>query len=320
VPERAAARPAAMPRGGPSGGRGHDLLVGLAAALSITVFVRAPWTFFAADDIVHLSRAAGFLPWNGPYRPLTERLAYWIQFRLFGLDPIGYHLVNMSLHLACVAGVYALGLRLTGSKGRAFATAVLFGCASIAFTPLYWASGVIELATCALLLAATLAHLAAARRGPSWRWLAALLGLGAMLSKETALAWPLWIAWIEWRADTPGTTPRARLRALLPSAAAAATFLAALAAYGHFVRLRDSAAYAIDPSVGTVLLNLLTYLGWATARWEAIPDRVAAIDPGAWPIGLALLAASLLVLRVVPAAARRVAAAGMGASSSAKST
>jgi hypothetical protein len=106
------------------------------------------------------------------------------------------------------AGAYLLGLKLGCSR----ATAGLLGMSSIAFTPLHWATGVIELLTGTLLLGATLLHLQGGRRS---LWPAALVALTAMLSKETAASWPLVVALIAWRTRTV----RSAMRATLPAAA-----------------------------------------------------------------------------------------------------
>jgi hypothetical protein len=68
------------------------------------------------------------------------------------LNPLGYHVVNLALHLLNVVGVYAVTIRIDGRRESAVAAAILFGCSSIAFTPLHWAAGVVELLTGTLLI------------------------------------------------------------------------------------------------------------------------------------------------------------------------
>ncbi len=290
----------------PARRRPHEAWVALAVALAVTTFRQAPWTFFSGDDIVHLSRAAGDAPWNGAYRPLSEGLSFWLQYRLFGLDPLGYHLVNLALHALNVVGVYLLAVRWLGNRGAACAAAVLFGCASIAFTPLHWASGVIELLAGALLLAATLVHLESARRGARWRWGAAGLALAAMLAKETAAAWPAFILWFEFRRRRG----RMRVEATLPAVAATVAFVVALATSGHLARLADSSAYGVSAAPPVLFGNFMTYVGWCVALWEPIRDRVAAVQPAVWPAAGAALILFFGSMRGVRAPSRFPAVAG----------
>lgn len=270
----------------------HDVIVGAAAALTATLHLRAVGTYFAQDDIVHLARAAGLAPWNGLSRPLSEGLAFWLQYQVFGLEPLGYHVVNLALHLLSAAGVYMLALRLGESRLVAGVAAILFGCSSIAFTSLHWATGIVELLACVLLLSATLVHLESQGRGSAMRWLASLIALCAMLSKETAISWVLIVAVLEWprrhRVHFAATTG--------PAVLVSAMFALSLIATGYLSRSTESAAYATTLSPTFLVQNLLTYIGWSVAIWRAIPDRVAAMDPGAWVVAVpaVLLFAAML--------------------------
>jgi hypothetical protein len=266
--------------------------LGIALALAAIVHLRALGTFFAQDDIAFLSRAAGLTHPDHLYRPLSEVLAFRLMYAWFGLNPLGYHAVNLGLHLFCVAGVYALGTRLTGRRVTGFAAAVLFGCSPIAFTPLHWATGIIDLLACALLIAATLLHLRSREHGGTWAWLGALVALMAMLAKETAVAWIALVAACEW----PSDPERKWGRRMIPAATVTLSFAALLVGSGHVMKLDASAAYATTLSPAFIIRNLLTYVRWCTAFWEPIPDRLAAVDPGAWRLGLPVVAAVAAVM------------------------
>lgn len=277
------------PRANSLGWRSHALA--LAPALIVTLFAyrHAPATFFAQDDITFLSRAAGLSPVSIPFRVLSETLAFRAEFALFGLHPLGYHVVNLALHLLNCVGVYALGVRLGLRRGTAGAAALLFGVSGVAFTPLHWAAGVVEVLTGALLLGATLLYLAARQGGrTSWVWASAALGLLAALSKEAAVVWVVAIAVVEWRSGLFPPRSRALLPALLVSAAFVAWFLLS----GQMERFASSAAYARTTSPRLLALNLMTYLRWCVALYEPIRDAIAAIEPNAWRIGLPVLLAA----------------------------
>jgi hypothetical protein len=58
------------------------------------------------------------------YRPLN-RASYLVDYQLFGMDPRGFHAVNVALHVATVLALYALGRRLFRSRGPAVVGALL---------------------------------------------------------------------------------------------------------------------------------------------------------------------------------------------------
>lgn len=257
---------------------------------ALLVYHRVISGFFAQDDITFLSRAAGLQPGDA-FRLLSESLAFRIQYAAFGLDPRGYLAVNLGLHLFNTLCVYHLALRLTRSRGTASAAAVLFGCSSVAFTPLHWATGIVELLTGALLLVATVLHLRLRDRGGTWLWVPALAAFAAMLSKETALLWPAAVALIEWKSD-----PRGRARSLVPAAVASVLFVACFFGSGQAARFADSQAYSRTVAPTSLVANLLTYAGWSVALWNPIRDQVAAVSYETWPLGAAIAIAALLAV------------------------
>lgn len=276
-------------RGAPSPERGSHLTFLLPALLlTVAVYYAALGTFFAQDDITFLSRAAGLEPSNGLFRPLSAGLAFRLQHAVFGLGPLGYHVVNLVLHLLNVAGVYALGLRLMGERAASATAAVLFGCSSVAFTPLHWATGVIELLMGTLIIGATLLHVESHHRSQGWRWAAAFIALLAMLSKETAAAWILVILLFEWRSGRVTLS----VRSMLPAAIASLVFASFFMASGQAQRFDPSEAYARSTAPVFLVHNFLTYVRWCVALWEPIRDVIAAVDPGAWriavPVSIAL--------------------------------
>jgi hypothetical protein len=266
--------------------RRHAAVLVPVLLIAAAVYRRSLGVFFAQDDITFLSRAAGLEPANWGFRPLSEGLAFRLEYTLFGLDPRGFHAVNLLLHLANIAGVYALTLRLAGSAAAAGAAAALFGLSSIAFTPVHWASGVVELLTAALVLAATLLHIESRGRSRIGLWAAAILALAAMLSKESAVAWVLAIALVEWRSGGNRSA-----RHLLPAAIVTAGFLAAFIVTGQAQRFQASEAYARTGSPLFLAQNLFTYVRWCAALWEPVRDTVAAMDPAAWRVALPALLA-----------------------------
>src|SRR5436190_6249013 len=208
--------------------------------IALAIHSRALHTFFAQDDVTFLTRAARHLPISSVARSLSSGLAFQLEYAAFGLDPLGYHLVNLSLHLLNVAGVYALLVRLTGN---------------------------LELLTGTLLLVATLLHVTRGHCGAVWRWLAALLALGAMMSKETAITWVGALAIIEWY-RAPG---KPAWSAIIPAAVVTVAFGASLFAAGTGLDTSPAGAYALNASPDFLTINLLTYTLWCLAVWNPIP-------------------------------------------------
>src|SRR5215471_7010191 len=158
-------------------------------ALTLALHAGALGTWFAQDDITLLLRAARHLPHPGLARWLSAGVAIAGEHALFGLSPVGYHVVNLLLHGLNTLAVWALALRLTRDQRTALLAAAIFGTSSIAFTPLHWVTGIVELLTAACLLAATLVHWRPGAPGIARILGTTLLLVGALLSKETALPW-----------------------------------------------------------------------------------------------------------------------------------
>jgi hypothetical protein len=254
---------------------------------------RALGTFFAQDDITFLAQAAGLERANWLFRPLSQAMSFRLAYLVFGLNPWGYHLINLILHVLNTAGVFGLVLTLGLTRGPALAAAVLFGVSSIAFTPLHWAAGVTELLSCTFLLAAMLVHLSARSR-PSWQWGSALLALAAMFSKETAVAWVIFVVILEARLRR--SIPR--VADLLPAVCVFALFIFVEVATKQVQHFASTPAYGQSFAPGFLLANLSTYVSWSVGRWNAIPDRVAAVDWEAWRVALpAVFALGAMIYR-----------------------
>ena len=278
----------------------HATPLGLALAVTALVHLAALRTFFAQDDITFLACATRPLASLGPVRFLSTTLAFRLEHALFGLDPLGYHVVNLLLHLANVAGVYLLGLRLIGGRGRATAAAILFGASSIAFTPLHWASGIIELLAAGLLVMATLVLF-----GPPVRmarqWFLAFVLLAALSAKEIAVAWIAFAALARWMIDR--TPPHRAIG--VPALAVGVAFPVWFLVRGTGLDLSRSGAYALSASPDLLLSNLSTYVLWCVALWNPIRDAMATIDLHAWRVAIPVAALFGMSLTATPSEGRK---------------
>lgn len=171
------------------------------------------------------------------YYPLVHT-SFWIEYRLWGLHPLGYHLVNVLLHglAAWLAWRLLRRLRVPG----AWFAALLFALHPVHVESAAWVaerknvlSGVLYLA--AFLEYVRFAEMRDGETGPqqarrarrSYAWSLALFA-GALLSKTVAATLPVAIAiafWWRGRLD-----PKRELRALAPFLALGVGF-GALTAY-----------------------------------------------------------------------------------------
>lgn len=132
------------------------------------------------------------------YYPLSNSLL-WLEWRLWGGNPAGYHLVNLILHAATAVAVYRL-LALLRVPG-AWLAAVLFAVHPVNVAAVGWA------AQTKTLLAAFLAALALAfwtramkggdRTGRAGAW-TAVLYVAALLSKTSVVGLPAVMLLVMW--------------------------------------------------------------------------------------------------------------------------
>ncbi len=93
-----------------------------------------PLDFFT--DPVTVDPSGG---WEGIYRPLRT-LSFAVDRQIFGVDPFGYHLVNLVLHAVASVLVLLVLRRILPSAGGAFIGAVLFAAHPAAVEAVAWAT------------------------------------------------------------------------------------------------------------------------------------------------------------------------------------
>src|SRR5438876_5528474 len=153
------------------------------AVLTAICFVPAlPGEFLNWDDSVNFSNrdfrglGPGHIRWaftsvlTGHYIPLT-RLSYSLNYVLGGMDPWGYHVLNVLLHAANAVLFYLVARRLLAAaagpedgRGIAMAAAVaalVFGVHPLRVEPVAWLTGRNDLLCATFVLLSTLAYLRA---------------------------------------------------------------------------------------------------------------------------------------------------------------
>jgi tetratricopeptide (TPR) repeat protein len=234
----------------------------------------------------------------GNYHPLTM-LSLAIDHALFGLDPFGYHLVSVLLHLLNVFLVHRLVLDLSRRFDAAILAAAFWGLHPLRVESVAWVSGRKDLLYTAFFLVALLAYRRWTRHG-DLRSYAASLGayLLSLLSKGMAVSLALVLPASDFL-DGRKLTRRAVLDKL--------PFLALSLAFGCVAIWAQRTSGALDGETGRSLLvrcmvgayGLVAYLGKTVA-----PVRLSALYPYPTAPGEALpLAFVLVALSLVPLAA-----------------
>ena len=176
----------------------------LSAILLVTFFLYLPslqHSFLAWDDnmyirdnpLVHSVNLKEIFSQYvaGNYHPFTV-LALAIEYRFFGLDPAGYHAVNLFLHLVNVVLVFRTVMQWSNKADVSLVAALLFAIHPMHVESVAWAAAQKDLLYTFFFLSSYLLYLRFTRIGKT-KFLAAslLLFIGAMLSKAMAAPLPV---------------------------------------------------------------------------------------------------------------------------------
>ncbi len=257
------------------------------------------------------------------YRPLRTA-SYWLDYRLFGLDPRGYHLSNLLLHAAASLAAFLVALRLLPFRAALLA-ALLFAVHPIQTESVTYISGRRDLLSGLFVLLGFYAFLRYRDDGGR-RWLGAagLAYLLGLLSKEMAVTLPLlFLAYDAVRGADQRGFLRSAVTALrrdwwlyLTPALAGLAFGVYTVTVTHASRQTEYYGGGLGMTVLTAARIIVHYLKLllfpatlnADYSYNAFPVTSSWTDPRAWLalVVLTLLAAGLI--RLLPS--RPVAALG----------
>ncbi|GGA85117.1 hypothetical protein GCM10011521_24450 [Arenimonas soli] len=230
-------------------------------------------------DLDSLQRAAKAYP-GPPGRPLAT-MSLAVDYSLWGLNPWGFKLTNLFLHVLNALLVFALLRRLlplSNAPARwgaaaAFAIATFWAIHPLQVSTVMYVVQRMEMLSLTFVLLALLAYLRGRRNqiaGQSgWLWLSAsaALALVGLFAKETAVLFPAYalaleLTVLQFRASQPRTTRLLRLAFATGVAVAVALFVfwvipkyASAEAYN----IRD---FSLAERLMTQLRVLPMYLGW----------------------------------------------------------
>ena len=214
------------------------------------------------------------------YRPVVK-LAYWVQYRLFGDQTFGFHVANLLLHLCCVA-LAALWLRrrVPSPNGGllAFLSVALFALHPSRVESVSWIAGCTDLWMTLFVMIGLLCwtHLPTetSLMRSRWLWFSCVSFSLAVLSKEVAIFVPLALA-----ADTALLGPGLK-RQGVPLLIATACVGLAFALGPVVAGWPASAGGPFDP------VRALSTLGHYVARvWVPVPSSVHPIIQAVGPAG-----------------------------------
>ncbi len=180
--------------------------IALIIAASVTVYWPSLCGGFIWDDEPYLSQNPMIKAADGLYRYwfTTEPTDYypfsnttlWIEWRLWGANPTGYHVTNLLLHIASVLLIWQLLRKL--SVPGAFLAALLFAVHPVNVESVAWICQRKGLLALVLSLLSILWYLRDVRRFDIWYWLSLTAFLLAMLSKGSVAVLPIVLLLIAW--------------------------------------------------------------------------------------------------------------------------
>lgn len=230
--------------------------------------------WFLSDDYVLIGRISQhglYASWGrdtgGFLRPLTV-LSLWLDYSVWGLRSIGYHLTGFLLYLATVVVTFFLALefcrisRSTCSKEIALFASALFAILPCHSEPLLWVSARADLLSTLLGVASCVAFTRMCRKGSaSYGTSALLLFAAGLAAKETLVSIPvIWLLIAVWPYENSlGSTRRQRAYVLLLSLGILSAYLIARRfILGTFIGGLGTARH-LGISLDSLIENLVRY-------------------------------------------------------------
>jgi hypothetical protein len=252
-----------------------ELSVFIAAIIGRSPAMGAWWN---QDDWGQIGRAAGMVgldrPDSFPARWLSQHFWWDMTWPVFGLNSDAHALIRLILHGLCAVLVTLIGRRAGLGRLPRLVAGLLFAASPLAFTPLYWASGIQELLAGVFALLAVERWLAAGQSDSSSRR-NLLLATGAtifsMLSKEAGLGLPLFFLVLMWMGIGVQLRDKAFAWAMVMFMLAAAVGEGVLV-MNHF-GADASGAYATG-GVVRFITNICVYGWWLLSPWPILNSQL----------------------------------------------
>ena len=260
------------------------------------------------------------------WHPLTW-LSHELDSELFGLNPVGHHVVNVLLHAVNAVLLFLLLQSATGFRWRSLMVAALFALHPINVESVAWAAERKNVLSMLFFLLALYAYGRYARRPGLGRYIAvAGFFVLSLLAKPQAITFPfLLLLWDYWPLDRigardmptqAGNAPRLpiarllleKLPLLFLSAASAVITMEAQKAGGA---VKDLARFSLPLRLETTVISYARYLGktfWPTKLVLPYPHPLRLYP--AWQVGAAVALLLLITAIVLCARDKRYLAVG----------
>jgi len=222
-------------------------------------FTQSVWQF---------SDEASEKPIGSFYRPLFN-VGLILNFRVFGLNLVGWHLFSLFLHLVATVLVFLLSKQLGLSSHGSQIAALLFGIHPLHVEPVAWISSFPDPLVAVFILASILLYerYYQEEAGTLHLLLSSILfSLLAMFTKEIAVALPVYLAFREWLGRSTNKSFAVVavriLKRVAPFAAAALIYLVARYSVLGFISQNDprAAGITVKATILTIPSILLSYV------------------------------------------------------------
>jgi len=180
----------------------------LGVTIAIISWASMLGVFFIGDDFAHLAAAQ-----NWSLQSLWEQVRYgqaetflrpigfasiFLDYSIWGSNPIGFHLTNLLIHFISVGGLFVLVRQLGGEKDIALATAGIFAAMPVQVETVAWMGARFDLLSVCFSVWSIVCYLWSRSKSNNAGYaLGLVLYLLAILSKESGFVVPLLIAAIE---------------------------------------------------------------------------------------------------------------------------
>ncbi|MEM9022411.1 MAG: tetratricopeptide repeat protein [Bacteroidota bacterium] len=213
--------------------------------------------------------------YDGHYHPLTLTLLT-AEYAAFELEPRGYHVVNLLLHLLNVWLVFLLISRLSDRKTVILITTALFGVATVQVESITWVSEQKNLLFTTFYLAALVAYVRHARQGGTTAYALAVAGfLVALLAKSAAIPLAVTILGVDLLLQRDFRQPRLWLEK--------APFIALAIVFGLISIQAQQHTWGAELDVhGFSFIERVGFAGYAFTQYllhTVVPFRLSAIYP-----------------------------------------
>lgn len=256
----------------------------------------------------------------GHYIPVTW-LSFGLNYALGGMNPWGYHAVNLLLHAANATLVYLIARRLLAAAGGGSQTghatgpvllggafaALVFGVHPLRVESVAWITERRDVLCGLFFLLAVLAYLKGIERGggprPAWQALSLAAFVAALLSKAAAMPLPAVLLLLDlYPLRRRGAGWRRLAIEKLPYAAlAAATAVVALIVLPRGAAVTSYDSYGVAARIGMVAYSLLFYpiKFVLPIRLSPMYELPARVDLTSWPFLPALLGVVVVTAALV---------------------